>query len=144
MSRKGPWKGYRRQTPAVSFPPFFARTRETSGYEADPLQYERQRYIIEQVVRTHQTSCLTSEYLLPSHWVPVLSLTHLHPLRSNQLFTLRRRAAENYPIRKDPLSRSARCSFAPKSAFLCVNRSPIPASSSGPSFFAWQRRARNE
>ena len=30
MSRKGPWEGY-----IVSFPPSFARERETSGYEAD-------------------------------------------------------------------------------------------------------------
>ena len=33
MSRKGPWEGYRRQaTPVVSFPPYFARARETSGF----------------------------------------------------------------------------------------------------------------
>ena len=41
MNLKGPWVGYRWQ--AVSFPPCFARAhifieRETSGYEADPLQ----------------------------------------------------------------------------------------------------------
>ena len=30
ISRKGPWEGY-----IVSFPPSFARERETSGYEAD-------------------------------------------------------------------------------------------------------------
>ena len=38
MSRKGPWEGHKRQTkhvsPDISFPPSFARARETSGYEA--------------------------------------------------------------------------------------------------------------
>ena len=43
-SRKGPWEGYRPQdlpdvSPDVSFPPSFARARETSGYEAEAIQY---------------------------------------------------------------------------------------------------------
>ena len=55
---------------------------------------------------------LTSEYLLQSEWVTVLATTHL-PLRTEYLITLRRRAAETYPICDDPLSTTRRRTFAP-------------------------------
>ena len=83
---------------------------------------------LEQVVYTPRTSCrrndwprrcgeqiliLTSEYFLPSQWVPVDAPTHLLPLRSEYLYTLPRRVAVSHPVCDVSLSRSARRSFAP-------------------------------
>ena len=71
---------------------------------------------------------LTSEYLPPSQWVPVLAPNYF-PLRSEYQFTLVWH--RTYPICDAPTSRSAWHSFAvieiapEKSPLLCVNRSPI-------------------
>ena len=73
----------------------------------DSVQYERQRHrtgircshasnivpcrAVSPEGLVHLIPVLTSEYLLPSQWVLVLAPTHLLPLLSEYLFSLRRK-----------------------------------------------------
>ena len=78
----------------------------------------------------HLISVLTSEYLLPSQWVLVLATTHLLPLRSEYLFTLRRNSRNLSDMWRSTFKigaaqlRSVK-EFAPKSPFLRMKRGSI-------------------
>ena len=114
-------------------------------YSKDKFTLYRQLFVLtrkgtstelEEVVHTLLTLCrsgwlLTPEYFLPSQWIPVLASVYSLPVRSQYLFTLYLNMAPNLS--------NMRCSIfeisavqlpfvteiAPKSPFLCVNRSPI-------------------
>ena len=75
---------------------------------------------------------LTAEYLLPSQWIPVLTPTYELPLLSEYLFTLHssgHRTSERSHMWRTTFvigtsQLLSETEIAPKSPFLCVNRSP--------------------
>ena len=91
---------------------------------------------LEEVVHTLLTLCrsgwlLTPEYFLPSQWIPVLASVYSLPVGSQYLFTLYLNMAPNLSNMRCSISEISAvqlCSvteIAPKSLFLCVNRSLI-------------------
>lgn len=99
-----------------------------STRKANPAKYEKQR-LGTGISRSHPSHvywsnlderrricCSQSQSsILNTQCVPVLVLTYWLPLWSKHLFTLNRKCGNRtYPIWDAPLSRSARCSFAPR------------------------------
>ena len=114
-------------------------------YSKDKFTLYRQLFVLtrkgigtelEEVVHTLLTLCrsgwlLTPEYFLPSQWIPVLASVYSLPVRSQYLFTLYLNMAPNLSNMRYSIFEISAVQLpfvteiAPKSLFLCENRSPI-------------------